>query len=310
MNKQCIREIFDDISFSVISFLENHIGVTDVEFIERQGVAEMSIQKWEEENSPYLLPDDYKAFLQISDGLSLNWKIKKNDQIFPLGSMHLNKLRDIKRLKMDRFKFSSVGEEEETSDEEPSEEQKDIAAFDIDSKVKDGRLALIYRGNTNKPQIWFQDLSCSWFFIAYKFTDYFRLMIMHLGLPHWQYAFTQVGLDPQALQWLRFLSPERLAIDIENRKNQENLAKKKHNKGAGKIGGSSGTEKIKVEGLRRKKRRMKLKAKGDNDAIIEKFSAQSSKSAKYAKTTIKKREASEIKQGEKKGDETGITSSI
>lgn len=43
MNKQCIREIFDDISFSVISFLENHIGVTDVEFVERQGVAEMSI---------------------------------------------------------------------------------------------------------------------------------------------------------------------------------------------------------------------------------------------------------------------------
>ena len=33
--------------------------------------------------------------------------------------------------------------------------RKDIAAFDIDSKVKDGRLALMYRGNTNKPQIWF-----------------------------------------------------------------------------------------------------------------------------------------------------------
>jgi tubulin polyglutamylase complex subunit 2 len=68
--------------------------------------------------------------------------------------------------------------------------RKEIAAFDIDSKVKDGRLALMYRGNTNKPQIWFQDLSCSWFFIANTFTDYFRLLIMHLGLPHWQYAFT------------------------------------------------------------------------------------------------------------------------
>lgn len=49
--------------------------------------------------------------------------------------------------------------------------------------------------------------------------------------------------------------------------------------------------KIKVEGLRRKKRRMKLKAKGGNgDHIIEKFTAQSSKSAKYAKTTVKKRD--------------------
>ena len=72
MNKQNIREIFDDISLSVISFLENHVGITDVEFIERQGkircfkyvgVAEMSILKWEEENSPYQLPDDYKEFL-------------------------------------------------------------------------------------------------------------------------------------------------------------------------------------------------------------------------------------------------------
>lgn len=32
-------------------------------------------------------------------------------------------------------------------------------------------------------------------------------------------------------------------------------------------------DKMKVEGLRRKKRRMKLKAKGNNDHIIEKFSA-------------------------------------
>ena len=52
-------------------------------------------------------------------------------------------------------------------------------------------------------------------------------MIMHLGIPNWHYAFTQVGLDPQTLQWFRFLSPERLAIDIENRRNQEELARRK-----------------------------------------------------------------------------------
>ena len=54
---------------SVIQFLENHIGITSVEFVERTGCAEVSIQKWEEENVPIKLPDDYKAFLQISDGL-------------------------------------------------------------------------------------------------------------------------------------------------------------------------------------------------------------------------------------------------
>jgi hypothetical protein len=64
-------------------------------------------------------------------------------------------------------------------------------------------------------------------------------------------------------------------------------------------GSATDTSKIKVEGLRRKKRRMKLKAKGGNgDQIIEKFTAQSSKSAKYAKTTVKKREGTaNIMQG-------------
>ena len=37
MNKQSIREIFDDISLSLITFLDNHVGITDIEFIERQG---------------------------------------------------------------------------------------------------------------------------------------------------------------------------------------------------------------------------------------------------------------------------------
>jgi hypothetical protein len=73
------REVFDNISMQVISFLENHVGISDVEFIERAGCADVSITKWEEENSPIRLPDDYKAFLQISDGLQLTWKIKKNE---------------------------------------------------------------------------------------------------------------------------------------------------------------------------------------------------------------------------------------
>jgi len=62
--------------------------------------------------------------LQISDGLSLNWKIKKNDQIFNLGQMHLNKLRDIKRIKGEHFVFSTIaGDESDNEDEDSSEER-------------------------------------------------------------------------------------------------------------------------------------------------------------------------------------------
>lgn len=139
MNKQGMREIFDNISLQVISFLESHIGISDVEFnSERQGVAEVTIAKWEEENTPYKLPDDYKAFLQISDGLSLTWKIKKNDQIYPLGCMHLNRLRDIKLIKEeDKFVFSAVGREYE--DSETDEEDDDEDLDNIEEEKEDGK---------------------------------------------------------------------------------------------------------------------------------------------------------------------------
>lgn len=54
-------------------------------------------------------------------------------------------------------------------------------------------------------------------------------MVMHLGIPNWQYAFTKAGLDPATMQWFRFLIPDRLAIDIENRKNLEFMNRKRGN---------------------------------------------------------------------------------
>lgn len=118
-----MREVFDNISMQVISFLENHIGIAGVDFIERPGCADITISKWEEDNQPIKLPDDFKAFLQITDGLQLSWKIKKNDQVMDLGSMHLNKLREIQRIKGETFKFGTLGEsDEESSDEDEIDE--------------------------------------------------------------------------------------------------------------------------------------------------------------------------------------------
>ena len=69
------------------------------------------------------MPDDYKAFLQISDGLQLGWKIKKNEQIFNLGSMNLNRLREIKRIKGEKFRFSTLGDSyEDSSDDDEIDE--------------------------------------------------------------------------------------------------------------------------------------------------------------------------------------------
>jgi len=83
----------------------------------------MAITKWEEENTPFQLPEDYKAFMQISDGLCLNWKIGRNGQNIPFGCMHLNKLRDTKKIKGETFKFSRIGAntDDGSSDEEDNQ---------------------------------------------------------------------------------------------------------------------------------------------------------------------------------------------
>ena len=49
---------------------------------------------------------------------------------------------------------------------------------------------------------------------------------------------------------------------------------------------------------------MKLKAKPGMENVIEKFSAQSSKTAKYAKTVVKKRDTSELKTKETSNADT------
>ena len=48
------------------------------------------------------------------------------------------------------------------------------------------------------PQVWFMDRSLEFHFLADSFLGYYRLMLIHWGLNQWQYAFTDVGLSPQA----------------------------------------------------------------------------------------------------------------
>ena len=223
-SKEKIRTIFDNISLNVISFLEKHRGVTDVkvwtscppktsmcqtvmmimapsfQFFERPPVTEFQINEWEKKFYPCKLPSDYKSFLMISDGFVLKWHMKYNREVLPLGNMSLCPLEALKPVKFDKH-----------------------LAFNLDSNnATDGTIAFVFdddANNESNPSIWFEDLSCHWNFICHTFSNYFRLIIMHFGLPNWQYSFSKVGLHPITRQWLRFLVPNRLDIDLRHNAN-------------------------------------------------------------------------------------------
>lgn len=49
-----------------------------------------------------------------------------------------------------------------------------------------------------EPRIWLLDRCFEWHFLAPDFTTYFRMLLVHQGLPLWQFRCTPMGLTPWA----------------------------------------------------------------------------------------------------------------
>ena len=56
--------------------------------------------------------------------MSLTFKMKMKDMYAPLGNMHINKLRDITKIKNETINFARIGGNDEDSDEENSAEKQ------------------------------------------------------------------------------------------------------------------------------------------------------------------------------------------
>mmetsp|Transcript_133778 Transcript_133778/g.372964 ORF Transcript_133778/g.372964 Transcript_133778/m.372964 type:complete len:291 (+) Transcript_133778:108-980(+) len=220
------RQVFDDLSIDAITFLESHPKVAGVKFYDRPSATQAQLQAWEAQNSPFVLPEDFKAFFAISDGVTLRWSLRFRGEAQPFGTVHVNQLEQVQRLPGASLQGLPGSSGEATAPPPKAGAAALPAAFDLDAECADGKVALVYRdvearegpkGPAAQPQVWFQDLSCQWHFLAGSFTDYFRLLATHLGVPQWHYAFTDVGLGPAARHWLAFFCPERLAVATERR---------------------------------------------------------------------------------------------
>ncbi|KAJ4437410.1 hypothetical protein ANN_17554 [Periplaneta americana] len=70
------------------------------------------------------------------------------------------------------------------------------------------------RSKTRGPQ----DLAAGqkWHYLAADFTQYFRIMLVHQGLPQWQFKFTPMDLTPWAEQMFVLIAPHLLQSDVNN----------------------------------------------------------------------------------------------
>ncbi|KAM9102142.1 tubulin polyglutamylase complex subunit 2 isoform X3 [Sarcophilus harrisii] len=179
---QCLggnKPHLEKLTLGVARILEASPGVTGVSVMEREPADIGMITAWEQEND-CVLPEDLKNFYLMTNGFHMLWNVKL-DRLVPNGD----------------------------DPEKPHFDSRN-RIFELDSCSGNGKVCLVYKKDKPAPQdaeIWFLDRALYWHFLSDSFTTYYRLLITHLGLPQWQYAFTSYGISPQARQWFNMYKP-------------------------------------------------------------------------------------------------------
>ncbi|XP_056128825.1 tubulin polyglutamylase complex subunit 2 isoform X2 [Lampris incognitus] len=172
------RGVAERLTLGIARILESMPGVVDLRFVEREPAEKRCLLSWEQKNT-CILPEDLRDFYLTTDGFTLTWSVKLDRSTSGPTAPHFDSRSRI---------------------------------FELDSCGGNGKVCLVYRSCTQgvvaqQSEMWFLDRSLYWHFLTPTFTSYYRLMITHLGLPEWQYAFTPYGPSPQAKQWASLYQP-------------------------------------------------------------------------------------------------------
>ncbi|OCU02747.1 hypothetical protein XELAEV_18008515mg [Xenopus laevis] len=209
----------EKLTLGISKILESSPGISEVKFDERAPAERHLIVSWEQRNSCFL-PDDLKNFYLMTDGFLMSWSVKLDDSTVQVGSMVINSISDLLRLGGSSVyalpNAPTLADLEDEPEEEGCLEQPHFDSrnviFELDPCSSNGKVCLVYKtsesgGAASDPEIWFLDRALYWHFLTHNFTSYYRLLLSHLGLPQWQYAFTSYGLSPQAKQWFNTYRP-------------------------------------------------------------------------------------------------------
>nr|XP_046166661.1 tubulin polyglutamylase complex subunit 2 [Oncorhynchus gorbuscha] len=218
------KGVAERLTLGITRVLESMPGVMDVRFVEREPAEKRCLLSWEQKNT-CVLPEDLRDFYLTTDGFTLTWSAKLENESVPLGCMVLNGVANLRSLCQSSSVFSLPNapsladldwdeeqvEESECGLVEPHFDSRS-RIFELDPCSGNGKVCLVYKDCTEgvvaqKCEVWFLDRSLYWHYLTPSFTAYYRLMITNLGLPEWQNAFTPYGPSPQAKQWASLYQP-------------------------------------------------------------------------------------------------------
>ncbi|XP_071372673.1 tubulin polyglutamylase complex subunit 2 isoform X2 [Centroberyx affinis] len=223
------KGVAERLTLGITRILENMSGVVDVRFVEREPAEKRCLLSWEQKNT-CILPEDLRDFYLTTDGFTLTWSVKLDDECVPVGCMMINSVARLRPLVQSISLFSlpnaptlaDLDWEENSADcGGPAAPHFDSRSrvFELDSCGGNGKVCLVYKNCSpgvvaQQSEMWFLDRSLCWHYLTPTFTSYYRLMITHLGLPEWQYAFTPYGPSPQAKQWASLYQPLTFSSEL------------------------------------------------------------------------------------------------
>ncbi|KAK2183489.1 hypothetical protein NP493_310g01035 [Ridgeia piscesae] len=176
------------------------------------------------------MADDLKGFYMSANGLSIQWKVRMKETRIPVGRLEINTIERLTRIGCSNHNFSvketskmptlldmnvdSDEGEEDTKSPKPRFDHRS-RIFELDHCDGFGKVCYVYRNTkpgipAQTAEVWFLDRGLQWHHLAEDFMSYYRLVLMHIGLPQWQYLFTDIGPTPQALQWYHLYCPTRV----------------------------------------------------------------------------------------------------
>ncbi|CAF1084415.1 unnamed protein product [Rotaria sp. Silwood1] len=200
----------DPATTAVINYLEQRTEIDRVHVKDRGTCSSDAFLRWEEKNECEL-PDDLKKFYTMSDGLEIRWSIKTGNVIPTfIGKMYINSLNDLTRIISSGSKQTTVDELNDfIENDTPRFNSCAWYIYELDPCDGYGRVCLVYSPNRD-VSIWFMDRSLHFHRLASTFTDYYRLFLLHCGLPYWQYKYTDFGIPPYILHWYYAIVPSLL----------------------------------------------------------------------------------------------------
>ncbi|XP_003240263.1 tubulin polyglutamylase complex subunit 2-like [Acyrthosiphon pisum] len=237
----------DQLTLGLLTVLENTAGVRNVTVKQSLPCDKAKIGLWEHRNA-CLLPDDLRSFYASCDGFKLTWSYRVEGitsdvtaaaiggaSNLPIGNITVNPLSDLVRLcdvNTDTVNVNVMRDLQlldRLSDRNTPDFTENSKIFELDSIPDVGQVCLVYpdgraaaasrpeehpREEPNGASVWLLDTSYRWHFLAPNFSNYFRKALVHMGLPHWQLKFTDMGLTSIGEFFMNLVAPQ---LNVTNR---------------------------------------------------------------------------------------------